>query len=209
MCTLISFWDEQRLLLGMNRDNPPERVHRDWQLSKMMYPVDPVSGGTWIAVMGSVVAALLYGKSELSGRLSRGQIVPYVLEHGELPDPEGYGSFQLFVYDRGSVDLVEWNGFKYMHERMDSPCVLASSSYGHAKARESVLGPLVREADPSVKSLQELLRTHLPEKGPASACMHGVYSRTIASTIVDMDGSALRVYDLADSPCENEYATVK
>jgi len=206
MCTLISYWDEHNLLLGINRDNPVDRRHGSWQVGEVLFPIDPVSGGTWVgASVHGRVAALLYGKSPLPGKQSRGDIVPLVLQKGRLPEPHRYGSFQLLVYDRGTVEYFVWDGCSFQEEQIKSPCVLASSRYGLAANRRDVLLPRVYDADPSVQTLQSLLRSHEPEKGTGSACMHGPHTETIASTIFSLSKDALVAYDCVGAPCENEY----
>jgi len=212
MCTLRAQLNEGRLLLGMNRDDAPDRAHSECENGKVWYPKDSRTGGTCIGASQERVVALLNGHSQIVGKKSRGEIVPHVLEHGSVKglDLKEYAPFQLFTYKIGSSAMVfqYWTSNTLNGSESRRKMILTSSSYGkrfnkleHVKRKWS--GVMDRE------TLEEVLKDHEPEKGTASVCMHGPESQTIGSTIIEVVGRKIEIYNLKGSPCEGKYEHVR
>ncbi len=149
MCTLSLFRQPDGFRITMNRDEchdriaelPPQMIRQD---NSIFGPVDPMSGGTWIAKNENGFWGCLlngYFEKDHSGQnnvISRGTILPTLLTENNPIDaiqefnPEHYLSFRLLV---GSVDdfvLYEWNGNSYsqidFHESYEDQTFFLSSS---------------------------------------------------------------------------------
>lgn len=212
MCTLIASLDDH-FILGMNRDEVPERRHNSYHhAGDIFYPVDPAHNGTWIGVAkdGSV-AALLNGQGN-RGTRSRGEIVPYALQNGGVTelDFSQYGPLVLFHFktQERSMTVSVWDGARLNSYAPDNPVVLCSSRYGVAERRKGILTRLSRATKIDKNSLSQLLRSHNPERGIISTCMHGPKSETVASTIIEIAPQEVCGYDVQGSPCGKDYKQI-
>ncbi len=55
--------------------------------------------------------------------------------------------------------------------------------------------------------VKSLLRSHVPEKGLCSICVHSERVLTESSHIISIDGECIRWHWLRGNPCENDYST--
>lgn len=141
------------LRVACNRDErlaraealPP--VHWIAGSRQVLMPIDPQSGGTWIAANDAgVVFALLNsngGRTQPTGEVSRGTIIPAIveaasvsdaLEHAQALPVERYAPFRLVLFDR--YQLVEcWqSGDRIRHRRsfLNGAVMRTSSGLGDA-----------------------------------------------------------------------------
>lgn len=213
MCTLIASLDGQ-LILGMNRDEDPVRMHKEYFDQEIFYPIDPLRNGTWIGLsLDGSIAALLNGQGK-KGELSRGEIIPYVIRNGNIAEMDltRYGPFVLFHYDnrKRTSEVFEWD-CQQMREYSpsDSVIVMTSSGYGFAKEKKDLVIGMIGNDKITKYSLSKILSSHIHENGILSPCMHGPRSETIASTIITVSAHEAQIYDTVGSPCAKQYVLVK
>ncbi len=134
MCTVIILlrpghaWP---VLLAANRD---ERLDRPWDAPGRHWPEqhsvvagrDRLGGGTWMAMRGGLVAAVLNRPGSLGpapGKASRGGLPLLAMEHGSAAaafealltlDATVYRSFNMVVADRHSAHFVRCHGHGVM-----------------------------------------------------------------------------------------------
>jgi len=127
MCTVIvqqSTDDEQRLIIGANRDEDVLRHsgHFGWHDSgHALHPTD-VGGGTWIGVNDDGIFAALTNRDDVvhkPNRRSRGALVRRALEARSIVDvtywvnwldPSRYNGFRLIIVDRTGCHIWEGDG---------------------------------------------------------------------------------------------------
>lgn len=210
MCTLIADWNNG-LVLGMNRDEAFGRRHTSYFDEDFFYPIDPKYKGTWLGINKETgeIAALLNRHDPHRGTQSRGEIVPHVLRHGSLPqDLSVYSPFTLARFQGEEMYVSEWNGSTLETRGSWFPLILTSSRYGVTEQRKQLLDSYVpQELDD--KTLQQLLRSHYPERGVLSVCKHGERSETLSSMLIIQKDNSAEIYDCVGSPCRTEYQQVK
>ena len=154
-----------------NRDErtarPAALPPRWWQVDgdRAMFPLDPMSGGTWISVNESGLAIALLNRAPAVARprRSRGTIVPCLMAAGGMSDvvnrlrtfePADYERFRVVAARRGQLLVATSDGAALDIERcaLSAPMVCTSSSLGDAYA-ERLRCPLferlvARAADP-------------------------------------------------------------
>lgn len=222
MCTLIANITPKKILLMENRDESPKRPHRGFYDSdSIFYPaLDEDNGLTWIGMSkdGTVAALLNHVYGTHKGTQSRGLIVPDVLKHPTHSfeaSASDYSPFQLLVAKNGIGMVHRWDGQEYDAMHVDGTVVLAASSYSKkhgidvaawrvGQVEEMLDQPFVERSD-----LEEIARAHLFDT-ELSPCMHGEWSRTLCSSIVEIDSTGSRFYMLEGQPCEGgEYELKK
>ena len=99
------------------------RSHND---TRLFYPVDVLSGGTWFGANNrGVILALLnrYHAPETPGAKSRGDIIPSALEKGGLEGVSkflhelkfsAYNPFDLFLVGKKHIEHFSWDGEHYL-----------------------------------------------------------------------------------------------
>ena len=146
MCTLTVLAEAGRWTLTMNRDELRER-HEGGLLSRasgngrLCYPLDALSGGTWLGLNDSGVALCLlnrYGAHAPAAPRSRGGIIPAALEQGgaaELRDfllaldCRPYPPFDLYQLGGGDLRHYRWEGATLEERRLSpAPWFMCSSS---------------------------------------------------------------------------------
>lgn len=173
MCTVILLlrpghpWP---VLIAANRD---ERLDRPWDAPGAYWPEQPgvvagrdrLGGGTWMAMRGGLVAAVLNRPGSLGpapGKLSRGGLPLMAVGHGSAAaaadamsalDGAAYRSFNMVVADRHSARFVRGLGL------------------GHGRPEGRVLPPglhMVTAHDPNDLDSPRT-RMHLPRFAAAAA----------------------------------------
>jgi hypothetical protein len=221
MCTVTFIPREGGYLLGMNRD---ERFSREpaappRAFGAAVYPHEP-SGGTWIAANRRGVALALLnrtdGERQASGRRSRGEIIPATIAAedavaaGELLgrlDLAEIAPFRLIGFFPSEQAVREWTWDGRTLETAKLPWQARhwfSSGLGDREAREQ-RGAVCQAAwkDPAAGSpewLRDLHRSHLPERGAYSICVHRGEAGTLSYTEVQAGPDVSMVYQ-PGSPC--------
>lgn len=228
MCTLSWLPEPEGYALYFNRDErvtrsaarPPARA----ELNGVAYlaPADGDFGGTWIGVneLGVTVALLnRYGETPTEpgpNRVSRGLLVRSLLDGPSAQRimdrmaPERldrYQPFTLCAVDPASAILVaDWTGTAVLPSRVDAPGLVRTSS-GRDQARAEAVradtwrrlagpGPVTREL------LDRFHRSHEPERGAFSVCMHRPEAATRGYSVVTVSPGEVRLAQVDGAPCE-------
>ena len=230
MCTLSWLRNPQGFDLLVNRDEKRDRapaeapaVRRSGS-TRVLAPRDGAAGGSWVAANehGLVVALLNgYHDRDTAARapggdwISRGHLVTELaacasvieldLRLGDR-DLGAFRSFHLVAFDPTEGLLASWHdGTLEQRDETTFEAPLVSSSYRfddvaesrRARYREQVLG-----ADtPVIDAALAYHRSHLPERGPFSACMHREDARTVSFTWIRVDREQVSMRYSADAPC--------
>ncbi|RMG43531.1 MAG: hypothetical protein D6718_12090 [Acidobacteria bacterium] len=229
MCTL-SFVDRpEGFELFFNRD---ERRDRKAALPpsvhpgplRFLAPIDGESGGTWIAVNEAGLVLCLLNHYEgtegavESGLESRGRLVVALAACRSAAEAAGavtegvarrFRPFRLVLFQHGSPPLMvlyDGRGVARSTLAWDAEPVVSSSvdPAGVTLSRRRLfrrLGPSGRR-DPN--RLFEYHRSHEPEIGPYSVCMHRPDARTVSLTRVSVERDVARMWYAPGPPCRTE-----
>lgn len=177
----------------------PPRLHERAGV-RFLAPIDSDGGGTWIAVNEQGVGLTLlndYAADQGGGVFeSRGRLVTLLAAAGSAAevgaalaglDLGRYRPFRLVVLAPGERGVVRhWDGRREAEEAPGEPPLLTSSSVdpaGADAARRDLLG---RMGPPDAERLAVFHRSHEPERGPLSPCMHRSDARTVSFTRLDV-----------------------
>jgi hypothetical protein len=227
MCTLSWIRHDQGFAVLFNRDErrtrspglPPEEQMRNGV--RFLAPIDPEGGGSWAAVNDHRVALCMlnrYDKAHapIAGQVSRGQLL-LGLAHAssqaevwQAVKSAGllqYAPFQLAVFEPGLPALIlTWDG-SGLSDRIEgqSGLLATSSSLVPEEAEESrrqLFDAALRSGMADEATFDRLHRSHLPQPGALSVCMHRDDAVTVSLTRIVVDRSIVRLGYVAGSPCE-------
>ncbi|HTL30343.1 MAG TPA: NRDE family protein [Tepidisphaeraceae bacterium] len=209
--SLISTGD--RLRLACNRDEqltrptarPPEVFTFDDYFAAM--PIDPESGGTWIAVNDAGVMMCLLNRTvgralaRDPSQITRGRIIPSLIHFDSAAEAaraarrlraELYQPFRLIIIDPSSVFEVISNSdriksFEHIHDLR--PLMFTSSGLGDALVegpRRALFGDLFGDGAASA-ARQDVFHDHRWKDMPhLSVRMSRVDARTVSITTIDL-----------------------
>jgi hypothetical protein len=226
MCTVSIVPTNRGFRLVVNRDERrsrpaavPPRIHAAGRL-RATFPIDPPSGGTWIAANeAGLVLALLNGGSGGASQVafSRGRIIPSLVRCARVDaaaeaagalQPRDFEPFRLLIAVRHSVAVLTSDGQRLSRTFMnlDQPLVWTSSSLGDAlveRPRGALFDAAVRDT-PAPQWPRRQMRFHRhrwPKHPELSVVMSRPDARTVSRTIVECADGALsmRYQPLGDS----------
>ena len=137
MCTLTIYSGKKRCVVTMNRDELRTRKEagvlysKSSNASRLFYPVDLRSGGTWFGANNKgVILCLLnrYQAPEMINPKSRGTIIPQALEQGgvvavsawlESVEFSQYNPFDLFLVTKKKIIQFSWDSSTYKMEEIE------------------------------------------------------------------------------------------
>jgi hypothetical protein len=210
----------------MNRDDrysrPTAIVPAVYQAGSQqaLYPVE-LGSGTWIAVNQAGLGFAILNWSLPKGEKlhSRGEIIPRLAAHSGLePVAKELGTmnlagtlpFRLIVVSAREERICEflWDGSGV--EFNSRPWELNhwfSSGHGDTLAERS-RRPVCQSADAapdagSIEWLRALHRSHAPERGPFSICVHRDDAGTLSYTEVQCDAERVSTGYSPGFPCES------
>jgi hypothetical protein len=214
MCTVTVVGRQDGLRLVCNRD---EQIGRPAALSprfaliegaRVLYPVDPPSAGTWIAVNDKGLCFALLNRSTGRGfqslvptRYSRGIIIPQLLGCADREsaniramnlDPRAFEPFCLLIVDRISFSVVEsdGSGLSPHAPRPIEPRVFTSSSLGDglvAKPRQDLFDALLaHHGGDALRAQSDFHRHQWSDRRDLSVLMEREDARTVSRTTVDI-----------------------
>ena len=227
MCTVTFIARRNGYALGMNRDEKltrakalPPALHR-LEKRTALYPSEP-GGGTWIGVNDACVTIALINWYSVTKRvgdnaLSRGEIVASALS-AETPERanetlnaaslQRVNPFRLIGVFPASRKVMEWRWDLKRLKRLDHPWsinIWISSGFdesGAQQTRGKVFRTALRQASVgSLDWLRRLHRSHTPEIGPYSICMHRDDAATLSYTEITVSGTLARMHYQPASPC--------
>lgn len=227
MCTVTLIARRHGYALGMNRDEQRTRVaarppsRQPCGERTALSPAEP-SGGTWVGVNDSgITFALINWYAEparVSGKtVSRGQIPRTALATdtpdethaalSRLPLPR-VNPFRLIGVFPATHTIVEWRWNLRELTRRNHPWQTATwISSGHDEpgaqvTRGKIFCAALRQSSAgSAEWLRRLHRSHRPERGPYSHCMHRAEAATVSYTEVLVTPVAATMRYTPGPPC--------
>lgn len=228
MCTVTFIPRQRGYLLGMNRDEKRTRAigllptSRDVDGRRAICPSEP-TGGTWIALNDSGVTLALINwysipASTSRATMSRGEIIPSMCASqsaeiikrllatlplgrispfrliGVFPTGREIGEWQ---WDRKQLTTKShrWQGQQWISSAFDEPTV--------QKVRSRTFQDFQNQASADTTDwLRRLHRSHLPESGPFSTCMHRSDAVTVSYTEVSVNHDRAAMRHNRGSPCD-------
>jgi hypothetical protein len=218
-----------RVRLACNRDElrtrplayPP--VIRKFGDRLAIMPIDPVSGGTWIAVNDAGFAATLLNVNTQprSGpwrtARSRGVIIPALLQHESATsalealeqvqrlDPGDFGPFRLVLLDESSVAEVRSDGANLVSDwaPLTQPLLFTSSGLGDQLVegpRRGLFDALFADAAEPAEVQDRFHRHSWPDRLHLSVCMSRREAHTVNHTVVEIGGPFVRMTYVPHAP---------
>lgn len=224
MCTLSFSPTRDGLLVAMNRDESNRRESAQpphlFTLGAIeaLYPAES-SGGTWLAVneYGLLLALLNRngGGAHREGHRSRGLVIPGLIHTppGDWPCAlrscrfDGMLPFTLVALDLAARRVTEtaWDGVQPTAiEHSWSTRHWFSSGLSDAEAtrvRGRTCQTFREHFRITADSLRELHRSHSPQRGAYSVCVHRGDAMTVSYSEIQISGSRTRFGYAPGSPC--------
>jgi transport and Golgi organization protein 2 len=229
MCTLTFAPTNEGFRAGMNRDEqrtrppalPPEIFSGAY--AQAIYPRE-AGGGTWIACSshGNFFALLNWYSAEtdtLGPKIkTRGELIPGLVYETDSRstanrlegiDLAGMHPFRLVGAFSGDKVLCEWRWDGKHLDRLRFAWGLThwfSSSLSDSSAAQlrgrACKAAKLEGARPTREWLQKLHKSHDPEPGPYSICMHRPDAATVSYTQVEFTPREISMVYVAGPPCE-------
>jgi hypothetical protein len=224
MCTVSWLPQDDGYFLCFNRDErrtrAPGRPPVEDQADGVRYlaPRDGDFGGTWLAVNEFGLTLCLLNLYRVPGYTppptprSRGLLV-LDLARG----PTGHAAmsalgshslarvqpFSLVAVEPGGPALVaQWDGTTLTGLTHDRPgLILTSSSVTEPEVGAARRALFAESPGVTADRLRELHRSHLPERGRRSVCMHREDAETQSSSEVTVDEATVSLRHIPDAPC--------
>lgn len=214
MCTVTVIPVSSGWRLVCNRDESRTRaaaippIVRTIAGRSVLMPVDPPSGGTWLAVNDAGVALVLINLNEgvpakAAGNMSRGLVIPSLAGAGSLDeliqrarrfDARPYSPFRLAALDRQRCVLLRTTRGSLQaiaESAVTAPLFFTSSGLGDAL----VEGPrralfVERLFSQSTSAAQDAFHAHAWNDRPhLSVCMSRADARTVSVTTLELRAS--------------------
>src|SRR5664279_5533182 len=229
MCTVTFIARKNGYAFGMNRDEQLSRVAGLPPSKKIiggcavLAPSEP-GGGTWIALNNAGVTFALINWYSITARVSgetvsRGQVVNAVCA---AKSPDGAAAalaqlslqrinpFRLIGVFPGTKEIDEWRWdlktlVRKKHRWKDQQWI--SSGWDEPAAQRvrsrTFSAALKQKSAGSLGWLRRLHRSHSPEAGPFSTCMHRADAATVSYTevVVTKHQATMRYH--AGAPCQS------
>jgi hypothetical protein len=227
MCTVTFIARQRGYLLGMNRDEklaraqglPPARHTMAGRT--ILRPCEP-AGGTWIAVNDSGASFALINWYSISARVvgktvSRGEVVNSLAMATAADDASAglsrlrltqINPFRLIGFFPNANEVVEWRwnleqvvakrhpwrSQQWISSGFDEPAAqrLRSRTFRHALGQKST---------GSLDWLRRLHRSHSPQRGPFSTCMHRAEAATVSYTEINVSSRHATMRYHSGPPC--------
>lgn len=227
MCTAIFIPRKVGYLLAMNRDEqlsrvaalPPARYRIEG--AELLFPSEP-GGGTWIGLNDGGVGLALVNWYAISRHVtgpivSRGQVVRTALSARSVASVEErltrlsldrIRPFRLIGIVPATQQVVEWRWDLIQLERVDhawSPAAWISSGWdepgAQASRSRSFQRALTEKSAGTLPWLRRLHRSHAPEPGAYSICMHRSDAATVSYTEIAVSSTVATLNCRPGAPC--------
>jgi hypothetical protein len=229
MCTDSWLYQQNGYQLFFNRDElktrkpalPPKLKQRAGV--GILTPEDGDAGGTWIAVneFGLTVCLLNYYDRPyelMAGEsfTSRGLLVLALAEQRDVTSAQlylnthsmrNYRACHVLMLDPSACASATWNGETIEHNNAPL-CPMSSSSFETRfviTGRQSQFKAQFADVAPTAEGLFAFQKTHLPEKGPFSVCMHRAEAGTVSHSQINVSGDAASFAYIDGAPCEGQF----
>ena len=230
MCTVSFIARQHGYLLAMNRDEkltratglPPKIISVGGR--QVVRPSEP-SGGTWIALNDAGVTFALINWYSVTAQVknnpvSRGEVVnsvsaqisPVVASEilAELP-LKRINAFCLIGAFPATREMFEWRWDLKQLTRLERPWrgqQFISSGFDEPTAQrirsQTFRLALQQKSAGTLDWLRRLHRSHSPESGPFSTCMHRADAATVSYSEVAVSSRAIWMGYHAVAPCEEK-----
>jgi hypothetical protein len=227
MCTVTVVPCQEAIHLACNRDELrsrpaalPPRIER-FGPRRAVLPVDPTSGGTWVAANDAgLVLTLLNvnpgnGLATSAARLSRGNIIPTLL-HAETPlaaassalalDAARYAPFRLVLVNWREAVEVRSDGARIRlvwRTVLTSPQLFTSSGLGDQAVegpRRQLFGEFFDRPGDRLAQQEAFHRHRWPDRPHLSVCMDRQDARTVSHTVVSLGSDRITLAYHPDAP---------
>lgn len=229
MCTVSWIHREDGYLLLFNRDElrtrKPASAPRIEQRNGVPFiaPLDGDHGGSWIAVNQFGLSLCLLNRFDDSpGEIirdykSRGLLLHELIDCSNLKMVSDrvvdakclrFRPFTLVTLVAGQPSLlIDWTGSETItknHAESHMPITSSSLREGNVVLeRKGQFQEMVLERSRVDEDLLfQFHRSHLPERGPASVCMHRPDARTVSMSTVIVTQKAIEFVYHPNSPCQ-------
>jgi hypothetical protein len=233
MCTVTLIARRHGYALGMNRDEKRVRVaglppaRRTLEGRTVLYPSEP-EGGTWIGVNDAGIALALINWYSVNVRapapaVSRGEVVLSALLGTSAAAVDAAvqarplsrtNPFRLIGVFPKAKEVVEWRWDLQQFVRRPHPWrtnIWISSGYdepGAQQARGKIFARASRQSSAGTLDwLRRLHRSHAPERGPYSVCMHRDDAATVSYTEVVVNRIAGTIRYVGGPLCCSTFAS--
>jgi uncharacterized protein with NRDE domain len=218
MCTVTIVPYDDGFRLVCNRDERRDRTAatppnvRRLEHRTAVFPLDPVSGGTWVGVNDAGLAAVLLNRTidsmtTTSNRplSSRGLIIPTLLDCCSVPevleiaarlDPAHFDLFRLVVVQRMVAGMLTSDGLTLSAETVgvSRPLMVTSSSLGDAVVeapRRRLFERLVLKNEGAWLAAQARFHAHQwRSRADISVRMERQAARTVSRTCISVTSHA-------------------
>lgn len=225
MCTMTWVFQDGGYELFFNRDEVKTRliafppVIQEKNGVSVVAPIDADAGGTWMGVNDlGISVCLLNGFGVVDGTrsdfISRGKLVLDMLDIADANvagervckmDLTRFRPFSLCVIAPGHiVKMWNWDG-KVFSSKADVKPPLISSSFRLDSVAENrgALFECLGRVDG--KTLEAYHRSHEPEAGPFSVCMHREDAQTVSVSRVVVTARQVAFHYAPGSPCQTDF----
>ena len=225
MCTVTTIPRARGIRLACNRDEsrarptalPPRLVALGER--RALLPIDPQSGGTWIAAndAGLIFTLLNVNPRPREGtpRQSRGTIIPALAVAASLAEAgdrlaaltlTDFAPFRLVMGDRSSCEERRFDGERCERNTLDArkkPLMFTSSGLGDELVdgpRRALFAGFFADAVDLVERQDAFHRHAWPELQHLSVCMSRPEARTVSLTVVDLLAEEVRLTYYPEAP---------
>ena len=228
MCTVTVVPGREAVRLACNRDELrsrpaalPPRI-RQFGPRLAILPIDPTSGGTWVAANDAGLALTLLNvnsRTAFAGSpvvpLSRGKIIPALL-HADTPlsaafsaldlDPAQYAPFRLVLVSRRAAVAVHSDGARIRlvwRTGLPSPQFFTSSGLGDQAVegpRRQLFGEFFDRPGDRLAQQEAFHRHRWPDRPHLSVCMDRQDARTVSHTVVSLSPDRITLAYHSDAP---------
>jgi hypothetical protein len=227
MCTLSLISNGEVLRLAMNRDELltrppalPPRLVRVGDRSAIM-PIDPQSGGTWIAVNDAGLALTVlnvnpapppaacgfaHSRGEIIQRLLHCDNLQHAWSLAEQIDRDSFPPFRLVIADTAQCVVLSPDDTD-VFDVADLPLMFTSSGLGDALV-EPPRRRLFLDALPRTPAAQDEFHRHRwPDRPELSVCMSRAGAATVSYTVIEIDAArvSLKYLDRAPTLSQHRY----
>lgn len=186
---------------------------------RYLAPLDGDFGGTWIAVTMHGLAFGLLNRYQVDNAeepkepLSRGLLIPAMASSPDLLTVASrlehvhtarFRPFTLIALAPGhAAMLAAWDGRQLRLQRHVSPgLLLTSSAVNEPEVAATRVQTFAALPEVTAASLETIHRSHIPDKGPRSICMHRPEAQTRSYSRVVVTPSLVALHHTDGSPCE-------
>jgi Transport and Golgi organisation 2 len=228
MCTVTVVPTRETVRLACNRDElrsrrvalPPRILH--FGQRRAILPLDPASGGTWVAVNDAGLTMTVLNVNQEDSRKdttdpprSRGTIILHLLHCDTLVsalsraaalDPTLCASFRLVIADHKELAEFRSDGRRVWvvcHTAIAEPLFFTSSGLGDhlvEEPRRHLFADLFSRPGDLIAWQEVFHRHHWPERPHLSVCMRREEARTVSHTVVSLGRDRVTLTYHPDAP---------